>query len=246
MAVSNFYGMYPLVAHSPIAQDLQQFRGFEREKHLDGHSLFVQDSRIAQVRARTFIKFLEQNLESQEKNKSLLQVLLKQTLQLPNSEENKQLFGQVSQAFFKQRGYFSRLFSGESWEEWTENRTPLGKVASHLRDCIESHTQVDSFTKKLDEEVVRKANEEAEALLDSLNHRDVVTKAFNFQSKKSCVTGFVGGTFGSLLTQHPLPFLLGLSQCFLGVRAQQKVGNEFQVNNYTTDDASAHKVEVSA
>ncbi len=246
MAVSNFYGTNALVAHSPNTGGLQQFRRFEQERHFDGQNLFDQDSRVTQVRARTFIRLLEQNLSPQEKNKSPIQVLLKQTLQLPDSEENKQFFGQISQAFFKQRGYFSRLFSGESWEEWTENRTPLGKVASHLRDCIESHTQVDSFTKKLDEEVVRKANEEAEALLDSLNHRDVVTKAFNFQSKKSCVTGFVGGTFGSLLTQHPLPFLLGLSQCFLGVRAQQKVGNEFQVNNYTTDDASAHKVEVSA
>ena len=236
MAVSNFYGMNLLVAHSPNTEGLQQFRGSEGAEHFNRQNLFVQDSRVAQVRARTFIRFLEQKLTPQEKNKSSLHFLLRQTLQLSNSEENKQLFGQISQAFFKQRGYLSRLFSRESWEGWTENRTALGKVASHLRDCIESHVQVDSFTKKLDEEIVRKANEEADALLKSLGHRDAATKrSFRIESKSSCATGLVGGILGSLITQHPFPLLMGLSQCFPRVRAQQKVGSEFQVNNYTQD-----------
>jgi len=46
MAVSNFYGTNPLVAQSPIAVDLQQFRGLEGAKHFDGHELFAQDSRV--------------------------------------------------------------------------------------------------------------------------------------------------------------------------------------------------------
>jgi len=243
MAVSNFYGMNLIVTHSPVAADLQ-FRGFEGVRHFDGQSLFDQDSRVEQVRARTFIKFLEQNLKSQEQSKSPIEILLKQTVQWSHLKEDKQLFGQVSQAFFKQRGYFSRLFSGESWEEWTENRTALGKVVSHLRDCIESHPQVDSFTTRMDEKVVRTANNEAEALLGSLDHRDAATeRSFRIESQSSCATGLVGGTFGSLLTQHPLPLLLGLSSCFPGVHGQQKVGSEFQVNTYIVDNQMYPTVE---
>ena len=231
MAVSNFYGTNALVTHSPIVGDLQQFGEFEGVKHSDGQNLFAQDDRVTQVRARTFFRFLEQNLKSQEKSKSSLQVLLRQTLQLSDSEGNKQLLGEISQIFFKQSGYFSRLFSGEFWGEWTESRTALGKVASQLRDCVESRARVDSFTQTLDREIIRQANEEAEELLASF---DIAIKPLS--SKSSCVNGLVGGTLGSLLLQHPLPLFLGLSQCFSGVQAQQKVGSEFLVNNYTLND----------
>jgi len=229
--------MNPLVSHSPIAVDLQQCRGFEGVKHFDGQDFFAQDSRVSQVRARTFIRLLEQSLILQEKSKPVLGSFLKQVLQLSDSEEDGQRLGEISQAFLKQRGYFSRFFSGESWEEWTENRTPLGKVTSQFRDCIESQTQVDSFTKRLDGEVVRKADEEADALLKGLEHRDAVRgRSFSIESKSSCATGLTLGTFGSLLTRHPLPLLLGFSKCFSKVRAQQKVGSEFQINNYIAND----------
>ncbi|NGX60299.1 MAG: hypothetical protein KR126chlam3_01470, partial [Chlamydiae bacterium] len=238
MAVSNyFFEMNPLVSHSSIAGDFQQFRGFEGGMHFDGQELFAQDGRVAQVRARTFVGLLEQNLILQEKSKPALGSLLRQVLQLSNSKEDRQRLGEISQAFFKQRGYFSRLFSRESWEEWTESRTALGKVASQLRDYMVSSAQVENFTKGLSGEVVRQANEEAEALFKSRDHRDTPTeRSFSMESKSSCATGLVGGTFGSLLTQHPLPLLLGLSQCFPRAQAQQKVGSEFQVNNYTAND----------
>ena len=237
MAVSNFHGMNPLVVHSPIAGDLQQFRGLESVEHFDGQDLFVQDSRVTQVRCRTFIRFLEQNLESQEKSKPALGSLLRQVLQLSDSKEDRQRLGAISQAFFKQSGYFSRLFSKESWEAWTENRTALGRVVSQVRDCIESRIQVESFTKRLDADVVRKANQEAGAFLKGLDHRGAATeRSFSIASKHSCATGLALGTFGSLLTQHPLPLLMGLSQCFARVSAQQKVGSEFQINTYIASD----------
>jgi len=244
MAVSNFHGTNPLVSHSPFAADLQQFRGFENVEHFDEQDLFVQDSRVTQVRSRTFIRFLEQNLKSQEKSKPALGILLRQVLQLSDSKEDRQRLGAISQAFFKQSGYFSRLFSGEFWEEWTEHRTALGKVDSHLSDCMVSSAQVENFTKGLDEEVVQKANKEAEVLLKSLNYRNAARgSSFSIESMSSCVIGLVGGTLGSLITQHPLPLLLGLSQCFPKAQAQQKVGNEFQVNTYTTGNQHFSSVE---
>ncbi len=50
----------------------------------------------------------------------------------------------------------------------------------------------------------------------------------------SCLPNLLGGIAGSLVTKHPLPFLVGLSTCFPPVFAQQRVGGEFQVNTYTT------------
>jgi len=115
-----------LVTHLSIA-DLQQFERPSGGKYFDEHNPLSQDSKATQVRARTFFQHLAENLSTQDGNKSSLQTLIERISQLPQTEENH--IAEISQAFFKQRGYFLRLFSDKSWEEWTENRTALGKVA---------------------------------------------------------------------------------------------------------------------
>ncbi len=50
----------------------------------------------------------------------------------------------------------------------------------------------------------------------------------------SCLPHLMSGIAGSLITKHPLPLLVGLSACFPLVRAQKKIGRQFQVNTYIT------------
>ncbi len=51
--------------------------------------------------------------------------------------------------------------------------------------------------------------------------------------RNSCFPDLVSGITCSLVTKHPLPFIVGLSACFPRVFAQKKIGGEFQVNTYT-------------
>ena len=110
---------------------------------------------------------------------------MQRSLQLSPSDANAPTFAKITKAFFKNEGYFKRLFTKESWEEWTENRTPLGKVASQFRDCIESGTRVSKFTKSLNEREIQTANEEANALLMKLGKQlDHVGQAFALTDEK--------------------------------------------------------------
>jgi len=215
----------------PLPIELQQLRRATGERYFDEQSFFAQDSKVAQLRARAFFQHFERNLSTQHRSKSPLQALLERTIQLSDSGGNKLLSSVITPAFFKQGGYLSRLFSDESWEEWMENRTSLGKVASQFRDCIGSSTEVSSFTERLNESVTPQASEEADALLRRLEHRDVMN--ITPFKPNHCLTGFFGGTVASLLIKNPLPLLIGLSECFPWAQAQQKVGNEFLVNTYT-------------
>ena len=50
----------------------------------------------------------------------------------------------------------------------------------------------------------------------------------------SCLPDLMSGITGALVTQHPLPLLVGLGTCIPRVLAQKMVGGEFQVNTNTT------------
>jgi len=79
------------------------------------------------------------------------------------------------------------------------------------------------------------ANVEVDALLKGLDFHTVITKGSKPASASWCSRGIIGGLAASLFTKSPFPFLMGICECFPRVRAQQKVGTEFQVNTYTTD-----------
>jgi len=77
------------------------------------------------------------------------------------------------------------------------------------------------------------ANVEPDALLKGLDFRKAIAKSSKPASKSCCSRGVISGLAASLVIKNPLPLLIGLSDCFPQVYAQQKVGNEFQVNTYT-------------
>ncbi len=72
---------------------------------------------------------------------------------------------------YKPHSYFSRFFSNESWREWLENRTPLGRVIA----CYESGS-----LEGLDDETISRAARAVSFLspfpksidLDSLNETE--------------------------------------------------------------------------
>ena len=71
-------------------------------------------------------------------------------------------------ALVKNAGYFTRFFSNESWQDWCENKTPLGKVVSLYCDCVTSTTGLKAFMDRLDENVLKVSNKDAALLLKSL------------------------------------------------------------------------------
>ncbi len=106
---------------------------------------------------------------------------------------------------------------------------PIADLQQLRESCIESHSLVGAF--KLDERAW--ANEPAETSLQLLIHR--IMRAFKAQPKTSCTSGIIAGIAASLFTKNPFPFLMGTSECFSRVSAQQTVGNEFLVNTYVLD-----------
>ena len=231
-AVTNFSCGANALSTLPHFAAMQE--SFSAGEKCFAEASLIQNSKIIQIRERAFIKGLEKKLSLQGKDPSHLKSLL---THLPDSKGNE-----VHQALFKQDGYFKRLFSHESWQEWTEDRTALGNVVFQLKNCVESNSRIRNFVKKLDREVILEANKQAKALLEKLEHatstttQNEISFLSNIQSKSACVNGLIGGTVGSLITKHPFPFFLGLSGCLPVARAQQMIGNEFQVNTYATSE----------
>ncbi len=226
MSVSNVFDETTLF--SPAIPTLSQFRESPQANDFDGRNVIFQDTHESRVRASVFFKYLERNLDAPKGSKSPLQVLLERSFHIPASEEDELLFSEITHVFFKQKSYLSRLFSNESWEEWFENRTALGKVASQFSNCIESRAEVCSFTKVMHPQLIQKANVETSVLLKGLESREVTRT-----SKSSCLYGLSSGIAASFLLENPLPLLMGLSECSPRAYAQQKVGNEFRVNTFT-------------
>ena len=150
---------------------------------------------------------------------------------MPDTLENRGLAAKMQGTFFKQQGYLERMFSKETWEEWTENRTELGRVVFGLKDCLESQTRVKNCVNKLDPNDLKKANEQAKIALTPKPLG--MPEKLGFQTNSGCLKGIFGGTVGSLIIKHHAPLLLGLSECLPAVSAQQPVAGEFQVNTFT-------------
>ncbi len=206
MSVSN--NIHKATSLSPTITALPQFREPPQANDFDGRNVILQDSHESLGRASVFFKYLERNLDALKGSKSPLQALLERSFHIPASEENKSLFSEITHVFFKQKGYLSRLFSNESWEEWFDNRTALGKVASQFRNCIESRAEVCSFTKEMHPQLVQQANEETSVLLKGLGSREVTRT-----TKRSCLYGLTSVIAASFLLENPLPLLIGLRSC---------------------------------
>jgi hypothetical protein len=74
----------------------------------------------------------------------------------------------IRDSLFKQKGYFRRLFSNESWKDWTDNRTPIGKVIRLYCNCVTSYTRLEDFMDLLDRNLLEVSNRDAALLLKTL------------------------------------------------------------------------------
>lgn len=122
---------------------------------------------------------------------------------------------------FKKESYFSRLFSSETWDEWTENRTALGQFLSLYRDYCENPSK--QLIKRM-KPLLLQANREAKKLL-----------------KNSCALSLAGGIAGSAATQNLLPLILGASNCWtqaaampIARQSQQIITVAHAIPNYVT------------
>jgi len=131
---------------------------------LRGEILSLQGVKGGRERGIEFIQALGKKWNTQGNEKTSLEAFLSRILLLSDTVRNQAVFSKITKAFSKQEGYFKRLFSGESWEEWTESQTALGRVVSHFGECVQSQTVVESCLQKFDREMVQRANEEAGAL----------------------------------------------------------------------------------
>ncbi len=89
----------------------------------------------------------------------------------------------IKQVLKKSSGYFYRLFSNESWEEWLESRTPLGKVVNVFVNYLKSRPSArDRLLNHLDVDAIQRANTQAEYLLKQLSRSQQETDPLSFRS----------------------------------------------------------------
>jgi len=68
----------------------------------------------------------------------------------------------IKLAMNKPSGYIARFFSHESWEEWLENRTALGRVIEALMNCMGNPTRESATVlTELNPTIIYKANQQA-------------------------------------------------------------------------------------
>lgn len=100
---------------------------------------------------RTWTHVLPQDAE-----KPLLTILQKVV-----TEENET----IKKALYKSKSFWERISTGESLDEALENRTAIGRVVALFDDYLEHPYSLPSIMKRLNPEILKKANEQAEILL---------------------------------------------------------------------------------
>lgn len=133
---------------------------------------------------------------------------LKQVLQLMSQDQLPRT------ALYKPQGYLSRLWSHESWEEWTESRTRLGKVVHFYASVADGSTSFKAGMRQLSPQVFLEAIAESDKVL--AQHRA------EKEESQSCMLNIVLGSVASFSTGHPLPISLAAATCLDVARANNE------------------------
>ncbi|MBS0622397.1 MAG: hypothetical protein JSR80_05520 [Verrucomicrobia bacterium] len=191
---------------------VQEFRVPLSAPKTDLH-LYLRGSDFMQSLTKTYSNSLS-NVQSFKPLEQVLEVLTQKIDLKKGGEQETNAI--IQRALKKENGYFIRLFSNESWDEWLEDKTALGRVVSLFTDYCESSKPLTSFVKRLDEKIIEKANREAANLLSSLKEKRSVKK-----ESSDCGLGLLVGSGLTLATQNPLPLGLATLDCLQGVNANQ-------------------------
>lgn len=74
----------------------------------------------------------------------------------------------VYRAFVKNMGYVTRILTNETWEEWTEYKTPLGRVVSNFLEYAFNQEEQKAKLVKRSQPWIELANKEAQRLIKDL------------------------------------------------------------------------------
>lgn len=131
----------------------------------------------------------------------------------------------IKASLTKKEGYFTRLFSHENWQEWTEYRTPLGRVVDLFNDFLETGFSTQLLMKRLDHYTLQKASEQAHIVLEELN--------------KPCLGHLTIGALASSVTAQPLPLIFSSFSCLENVHAHKTAAQRIEENRNKVQ----HKIE---
>lgn len=97
----------------------------------------------------------------QDAEKPLLTILQKVV-----TEENEM----IRKAQYKSKSFWERISTEESWDEIFEHRTALGRVIDLFDSYIANPNCLPSIIKRLNPEIIEKANKQAQNVLEQLTH----------------------------------------------------------------------------
>lgn len=134
----------------------------------------------------------------------------------------------IKQALIKPKGFVSRLFSSESWNEWTQDKTALGRVAGLFSDCLNGTVGTARIKGKLSDEVILKANLEAAKVLQELGANEQTNAKLQadrpaVSSHSDCPTALAFGAAVSAISHSPLPLGLASLECLPRAAARETI-----------------------
>ena len=95
----------------------------------------------------------------------------------------------------KKTGFLSRIFSNESWNDWLENKTAIGKVVSLYCERVTHSTRLEALMDRLDKKVLEVANKDAALLLQSLEQPGSIHEKETEEKTTSRSSGLVSFHF---------------------------------------------------
>lgn len=110
----------------------------------------------------------------------------------------------IKQAMKKKEGYWKRLFSGETWSEWAEDKTALGQMITLFVDYMGSSYTLENFIRHMDLSLIEAANQEAKQVLKELPVSEHPLESF-WQSVYDGMVS-IDRFFSSMLPSLPLAY----------------------------------------
>lgn len=171
-----------------------------------------------------FTKALEQKVSEDSFSFSKKKIkLLRKLFNSIMTEENPT----IKTALTKKEGYLLRLFSQESWDEWTERKTELGRVVTVFEDFMEGQVPLTNIMQRVDVRTIEKAISQAKDSLKLLYHQKLAQDQVN--AKSDCRSHLLFGGVVSVMIGNKAPLTLATLSCFDSIVAQSQGRTKEQI-----------------
>lgn len=135
---------------------------------------------IARIKAESFSKALMEEMFWLSGNIQEVRHLT-DLLKIMREPMTHEVYLQIKRAMHKRESYLKRFFLKETWLEWAEDRTALGRVIALFVEYMESPFILEVFMKRLDRDLLKKANEEAFRLIANIQTDVLGEESFGFE-----------------------------------------------------------------